>query len=119
MTSYYLQMADKMDVIMAGHSLVPRPTSGRHFILPREVGLVFICTFLGYCPPIARVQSYCLHGNINEYVTCCHLNLGAFNVMKGCCLYHGYSFAETLVGTCSFFKLLDETAQDLGYKSLK
>ena len=87
-------------------SLVPRPTSGRHFILPREVGLVFICTFLGYYPPIAGVQSDCLHGNINEYVTCCHLNLDTFNVTNRCCSYHGYSFAETLVGTCFFFETL-------------
>ena len=38
---------------------------------------------------------------------------------KRCRSYHGYSFAETLVGTCFFLKLLDETAQDLGYESLK
>ena len=60
--------------------------------------------FARYYPPIAGVQSDCLHGNINEYVTCCHLNLDTFNVTKRCRSYHGYSFAETLVGTFFFFE---------------
>jgi hypothetical protein len=42
----YLMLIDAHQLHFA-HSLIPSPTSGRHFILAGKMGLVLICRFLG------------------------------------------------------------------------